>query len=193
METLSSELKLKVLENLDFPGLKALVQASPSYYAIYKTFCSQILTSITLSHLKDKSGIVDKPARYLESEWGFGCSHSPCVKVCVHGSKPGKKRLQAAVTEYYIQLEQSKANSGRMRLSVKHCITLLAARALIVYNAVPDSAGWRPSSPKITPELHLSQRAGKRWCGRPARNDTRVKNAHHKFTLIHPALHNGRI
>lgn len=66
MENLPSEIKLAILEQADFSSLRALVHASPSYHALYRSYRLRILTSCTLHHLQEKNFNLGPPSTWLK-------------------------------------------------------------------------------------------------------------------------------
>lgn len=131
METLPPELKLDILRQVDFSALKALVHASPTYHALYRSSRREILTSVTLSHLETIGfNLKPKSLWYKKRENGAG-GDSWCLVVRLPGFNHSKALLEAAFESYWGQLEEQEAHGHPIRLSLDHCTALLAIKKIV--------------------------------------------------------------
>ena len=136
METLPSELKLNVLGQVDFPTLKALVHASPTYHALYRSSRLEILTSATLFYL-ETVGFNPEPI----SQWYKRCENTQhgdywCLMVRLPGSNHSKALLEAAFESYWRELEEKGVHDHPIKLSLDHCTALLAIEKIKGYATI---------------------------------------------------------
>ena len=136
LETLPSELKLNVLRQVDFPTLRALVHASPTYHALYRSSRLEILTSATFFHL-ETVGFNPEPI----SQWYKRCENTQhgdywCLMVRLPGFNNSKAPLEAAFESYWRELEEQGVHNHQIKLSLNYCTALLAIEKIKGYATI---------------------------------------------------------
>ena len=130
MDSLPPEIKLQVLEVLDFPTLKALVRASPIYHAVYLSHRSQLLTPLTLQQLYKNTFSLDPPSQSSTIDQWTDKPYKRYVHVCVNDEFSNLKLLTDAFQNYHDEID---LKFPLLKLSAETCTTLLAVDDLLTY------------------------------------------------------------